>query len=153
MREEISAGILIFKTTPQGRKYLLLHYPGITGKDYWEFPKGHLEEGESPSEAALREAREETGLKISRLIPGFTKEIQYYFRQGSALIRKKVIFYLAEVSEGNVRVSSEHLGYRWVNPVQAKKIIKFKNSRKLIDEAEKFLCSKSSENSVPDSSG
>ena len=33
-------------------------------KSWWGYPKGHLEEGESPSEAALREVYEETGFVV-----------------------------------------------------------------------------------------
>jgi 8-oxo-dGTP pyrophosphatase MutT (NUDIX family) len=33
-------------------------------RDEWVFPKGHMEEGERPEDAAIREVREETGLEI-----------------------------------------------------------------------------------------
>jgi 8-oxo-dGTP pyrophosphatase MutT (NUDIX family) len=36
-------------------------------RDEWVFPKGHLEEGERPEDAAIREVREETGLEIEIL--------------------------------------------------------------------------------------
>ncbi len=40
---------------------LLCH---VTGQDHWDLPKGGLNEGETPLQAALRETREETGLTL-----------------------------------------------------------------------------------------
>ena len=56
----ISCGILIFV---KGK--LLLGHPTNSKWDAWNIPKGHLEEGESFEECALREVIEETGLDLS----------------------------------------------------------------------------------------
>ncbi|MGB9726491.1 MAG: bis(5'-nucleosyl)-tetraphosphatase [Minisyncoccia bacterium] len=140
MKSEISAGILIFRETEKGREYLLLHYPSLSkGKDYWEFPKGHIEKEEKIEEAALREVKEETGLEIKELIPGFKKQIKYFFKKDNKLTFKIVYYFLAKTENSGVKISSEHLGYQWLNPQKAKEVIPFKNSKLLIAEAEKFL--------------
>ena len=57
---EVSAGGIVFRRPEAGRPgYLLIR----DSYDNWGFPKGHLEDGESPAEAALRETAEETGLE------------------------------------------------------------------------------------------
>lgn len=46
----------------------------IDGGLFWSFPKGHLEDGETPGQAAVREIYEETGIKIA-IIPGFSSTV------------------------------------------------------------------------------
>lgn len=53
----LSAGIVVLHCGTDGCRYLLLR-----SYRYWDFPKGLVEAGESPLQAALRETREETGL-------------------------------------------------------------------------------------------
>ena len=147
MKPEISSGILIFKEKDGKREYLLLHYPSLKkDQSYWDFPKGHLEEKETIKEAAIREVKEETGIGVENLIliDGFKKEIKYYFKKDNKLVFKIVYYFLAKTLKEEVEISSEHLGYRWASPQEAKKLIKFSSSRKLIDEAEEFLNKKPS---------
>ncbi len=56
MRKEISAGAVIVH---EGKVLLEFQKNG-----FWSFPKGHIEPGETETEAAKRETEEETGLKI-----------------------------------------------------------------------------------------
>jgi len=68
VRKERSAGFVVFTEREDGKRlYLLLHYPS----GHWDFPKGHVEEGESEIRAALRELREETGLTDVEVVFGF----------------------------------------------------------------------------------
>ena len=49
VRREFSAGFVLFRETPEGIRFLLLDY----GK-HWDYPKGHLEEGETAWQAAVQ---------------------------------------------------------------------------------------------------
>ena len=66
MLREKTIGIITFKREGQGIRYLLLHHGG----DYWNFPKGRQEKGESELDSALRELKEETGITKVKIIDG-----------------------------------------------------------------------------------
>jgi bis(5'-nucleosidyl)-tetraphosphatase len=108
----LSAGIIVARRSERGWLYLLLR-----AYNYWDFPKGEVEEGETPLEAAIRETREETG--ISQLFFSWGKD----FRETGPYSggRKKARYYLAETPESEVRFSvnpelgrPEHHEYRWL---------------------------------------
>src|SRR5687767_1291301 len=70
------------------------------GRTRWGLPKGAVSEGETSEQAALREVLEETGLEaeIVRLLD----TIEYFFRAGDTLIRKRVDFYLMRFVAGGL---------------------------------------------------
>lgn len=119
-RVRLSAGAAILRATPAGRRYLLLR-----AYQYWDFPKGEVEAGETALQAAVREVREETGL--SRL----------EFRWGEAYCetepynRGKVArYYLASTPDERVTLAAnpvtgirEHMEYRWLSYPQAAKLV------------------------------
>jgi 8-oxo-dGTP pyrophosphatase MutT (NUDIX family) len=66
----------------------------------WGLPKGHLENGEGPGEAALREVEEETGL-ADLTLGAELATIDWYFRAGARLIHKFCAFYLMTSDSGD----------------------------------------------------
>ena len=61
----------------------------------WGFPKGHIEKGENPETAAVREVGEETGLGDLD-VRGAVETIDWYFRFRGRLIHKVCHFFLME---------------------------------------------------------
>jgi bis(5'-nucleosidyl)-tetraphosphatase len=133
MGREISAGVVLFRTTQQ-REYLLLDYGA-----HWDFPKGHIEAGENPQTTAARELQEETGIRDARLIPGFKESMRYFYRKAGEGTLKVVIYFLAETPTGDVTLSHEHSGYLWLPYEEALKRLTFKNARDLLTKAHTFL--------------
>jgi 8-oxo-dGTP pyrophosphatase MutT (NUDIX family) len=62
-------------------------------KSWWGYPKGHLEEGESPSEAALREVYEETGFVVELKKEKPIAESRYEINLRGESVNKTVWFY------------------------------------------------------------
>ena len=60
-----------------GRVLLAQRLAGTPYPDYWEFPGGKLEAGESPSQALARELREELGIEIVRAAPWLVRRYVY----------------------------------------------------------------------------
>ncbi len=138
---EKSAGAVVFRKEGNKIYYLLLHYPSgtRTPRNYWDFPKGHIERGEKEIETVKREVKEETGLEDIKFIEGFKKWVKYFFRFQGKTVFKIVIFYLVETKNKNVKISSEHIGYKWLPYEEALEQLLFKNAKEILEEANNFL--------------
>jgi 8-oxo-dGTP pyrophosphatase MutT (NUDIX family) len=93
--EEISAGGLVVDLS--GERGLLIGRHDKRGRTLWSLPKGHIEVGETPEAAALREVEEETGIvsKITRSLG----VIDFWFMADGKRIHKTVHHFLfSEVS-------------------------------------------------------
>ena len=103
-------------------------------KTRWGLPKGAVAQGETSEQAALREVLEETGLEAKIVKPLDT--IEYSFRAGDALIRKRVDFYLMEYVSGILTPQlSEVDDVEWVELSEAIRRASFESERKLLEKA------------------
>lgn len=66
MARALSCGVIVRRRSGE---LLLCH---ATGRNYWDIPKGVLDPGETPIEAALRELQEEAGLTLA---PGAVRDL------------------------------------------------------------------------------
>jgi 8-oxo-dGTP pyrophosphatase MutT (NUDIX family) len=135
MFDERSAGILLFCEKEGKKLFLLLHYPS----GHWDFIKGRIEKGEQPKEAALREAREETGITDIEFIDGFEERIQYSYQFGGREIRKQVIFFLAKTKNTDVKISDEHLSYTWLEFDAAFGKTTYQNAKDLLRKSKNLV--------------
>jgi 8-oxo-dGTP pyrophosphatase MutT (NUDIX family) len=100
--DEVSAGGLVVDTS--GTKGLLIGRRDLKDQSrerlLWSLPKGHIEEGESPEQAAIREVAEETGIEseISRELG----VIDFWFMAGGKRIHKTVHHYLFKEIGGHL---------------------------------------------------
>lgn len=82
----------------------------------WAFPGGRVEEGESPLDAAVRETKEEVGLKVR--VEGIFDVVTYLPDQLGDGDWKQVVLinYLARPVGGRVVLNGESSDFRWVSP-------------------------------------
>lgn len=107
----LSAGVAILRETPAGPLFLLLR-----AWRYWDFPKGAVEPGESPLQAAIREVQEETGINDLEFAWGDQYCETPPYNRG-----KVARYYLARTRQEKVVLAAnpvtgihEHMEYRWL---------------------------------------
>ena len=102
-QRETSAGGVVFRRGPNGHIHYLLIRDSYRN---WGFPKGHVEAGEPPADAARREVAEETGL-ADLILHGPIEVIDWYFRFRGKTIHKYCHFFLFESRTGEPMPQSE----------------------------------------------
>ncbi|KKW46662.1 MAG: hypothetical protein UY96_C0002G0002 [Parcubacteria group bacterium GW2011_GWB1_56_8] len=150
IKREISAGIIVYRRTEDGLRFLILYHRGR----YWNFPKGKIESEEKSLAAAIRETKEETGLGVHdlRLIRDFKAHERYYFRKENQPVYKIVIFYLAETRRADIKLSHEHNGYGWFLLNDARRILGgYRASQKILKQAHDLIRQKSTRGREPHS--
>ena len=135
MREQKSAGIVLFRNDSDKNEFLLLNYP----QGHWDFVKGKIEQNETSHEAAIRETREETGITNIEFIDGFEESVEYDFRFKNEDIHKKVIFFLAKTDEKKISLSHEHNDFIWLEYDDALKKTTFRNAKNVLSKTNEFL--------------
>lgn len=140
VKKQTVAGFVVCRKTEEGPKYLLLYRRGT----YWNFPKGKFEEGENDLSAALRELREETGIREEdlKIVPGFKTQLRYNFRIGDERIYDTVVLYLAETEKAEVVISPrEHSGFAWVLFADGMKMVgaKYVGTKRVLKQAHDFI--------------
>jgi bis(5'-nucleosidyl)-tetraphosphatase len=104
----------------------------------WNFVKGHREYGESDEQTLKREVYEETGIKSFKIL-GFVGKIKYRFlNKAGQRISKEVKFYLTLSDTRPVRLSSEHINFRWADYEEAIEIIPHPQSISILHKAVKM---------------
>ena len=73
MKKEKSCGAVVYRQGETGVEVLIIKHKN---GGHWAFPKGHVEKKETEPETALREIKEETGLKVE-LDTGFREMVTY----------------------------------------------------------------------------
>ena len=115
-----------------GNKVLLIKVKTMKGRKIWTFPKGHIEEGETPRQAALREVLEETGYRAKIVRP--LLKVRYSFTLKGNFIKKAVQWYLMTKL---VRIgkpdTSEILAVDWVSLNKAKEKIDYPSDARLLE--------------------
>ena len=133
-----AAGIVIFRLSSCGQKeYLLVQ----NKRGEWTPPKGKLNYGESWSQGAIREVKEETGLRKGKdywLFKNRSHEICYVDESRKRPRVKKTVYYLGLVSKKvNINLDTKELeSYVWITAKKAIELMNYPEMTKLIRYAD-----------------
>lgn len=104
------------------------------GRSTLALPKGHIDPGETPQEAATREVREETGV-VAECIAELG-DVKYWYSHKRTRISKVVDFFLFEYSSGSVTDHDHEVEEAlWIPIEQARSELTFPGEREMIERA------------------
>ncbi len=141
--QEISAGAVVFDFIEQSPVIVIYSRQNAT---QWCLPKGKIEAGETPEQAAIREVQEETGLKGKILEP--IEDIHYKYKDDKRCLEldKTVHFFLmrkqAIVSE---QFDPEVESVEWLSIDQALGKLSFESERMVVKKARQLIIEKGCE--------
>jgi 8-oxo-dGTP diphosphatase len=118
----VAAGAILWRLEKGELKLAIIHRSRYGD---WSWPKGKIDKGETIAEAAVREIREETGLRVS--LGAYLAEINYKLPSGG---KKEVHYWAAKVSdkalaESKFKPSEEVAKVDWKTPQQARKLLSY----------------------------
>ena len=134
-RNEISAGGVIYRPGDGGPDVCLI---ATQGGKAWQLPKGLIERGEQPEEAARRELAEETGLQGELLQRLDRIEYWYVWDEDGERVRihKLVYFFLFLYTSGSTEDHDEEVDdARWFPVAEAQKKLSFENEQRVMELA------------------
>jgi 8-oxo-dGTP pyrophosphatase MutT (NUDIX family) len=101
-------------------------------------PKGHMDGGETPVEAAAREVREETGIVGEPVCE--LGETRYWYRRDGRTIGKAVIFFLFRYVGGDIADHDDEVEeVRWIALEEARTALSYPAEREMVALAETYL--------------
>lgn len=137
MVHEHSAGGVVL--VPVGRQ-TFVSLIEVNGGAVLALPKGHIEDGETPVEAAIREVWEETGLRTRPREALGDIEYSFYSRRERARIRKRVDFFLLEYQSGSPRHFNDEVdGVRYVPLSRARESLSYDGERDVLARVEAYF--------------
>lgn len=131
-RRETSAGGVVFRRDGERTFVLLIR----DAHRNWGFPKGHLEGDEAPADAAVREVREETGLRNLELVAP-VDTIEWTFRFRGARIHKTCHFFALATDDVRTRPQRREgiTACRWVTLDHGARLLTHDNARGVLAAA------------------
>jgi len=130
--DETSAGGLVVDA--RRRRAAVIGRRDRHGILLWSLPKGHIEEGETAKQAAVREIREETG--ISGHVLGELGAIDYWFVADNYRVHKTVHHFLLEAAGGELSADDwEVAEVAWVPLGELEQVLAYTDERRLVRRA------------------
>ena len=138
-RDQISSGGVAFRWQELEPEIAIV---SVKPSLRWQLPKGIVDPGESPEITAVREVREEAGIKTNLL--SLIETIEYWYRCTKygkpSRFRKFVHFYLLSYRSGDVANHDHEVAEaRWVGFEEAMEMLAFKSERQVVEKAKGMI--------------
>ncbi len=105
-----------------------------SGHPVLALPKGHVDPGETPAQAAQREVREEAGVEAE--LVSELGEVRYWYQRDGRKIPKLVTFFLFTYTSGDVEDHDAEVEVaRWIPLEEAAKTLSYKGEREMVTRA------------------
>ncbi len=133
MRYIKSCGFVAYKQIANENYYLIIKgRNGDVG-----FPKGHMEEGESEMQTAVRELKEETGIEVEAL-QGFRQMTEYKLKRIGAI--KQVVYFLGKCTTDKIICQESEITSAVFLPyTQALCALTFDETKRILADAEEYI--------------
>jgi 8-oxo-dGTP pyrophosphatase MutT (NUDIX family) len=130
--EETSAGGFVLDRSGPDPQVALIARRDRRGRLVWSLPKGHIEEGETPETAAVREVLEETGITGRIVAPLGT--IDFWFMADERRVHKTVHHFLLEAQDVVLSdADAEVTEVAWVPLSDLAARLRYADERRLVD--------------------
>ena len=135
---EKSCGAVVFRDAAQEdgsvQRYVLMIKHSQNSNH--SFPKGHVEEGESERQTAVREVFEETSVKIEIKLD-FRHPVYYRPRPGA---KKEVVYFLALTDQVETApLEGETVLAKWIPVERASTLLAHENDKRVLAHAIAYL--------------
>ena len=129
MQHEKSCGAIVYRKSHGNTEILLIKH---INSGHWSFPKGHMENGETEIETAIREIKEETSVNVM-IDPTFRETVSYFPKRDT---QKTVVYFIARAKNYDFVPQEEEIAeIRWVDIGYASTILTYENDKNIVNKA------------------
>lgn len=129
MLHEKSCGAIVYRKSHGNIEILLIKH---INSGHWSFPKGHMESGESETQTALREIKEETGIDVI-VDPTFRETVSYSPKKDT---QKVVVYFLAKAKNFEYTPQEDEIAdIKWVDIGHALSVLTYENDKTIVNKA------------------
>ncbi len=133
MNYEKSCGAVVYRKFHGNTEILLIRH---IKSGYWSFPKGHVENGETEIETAIREIKEETNIDVL-IDDGFRETVTFSPRKDTS---KTVVYFVGKAISRDAKPQADEISdMRWTEIEQADSYLTYENDRLVASKAKAFI--------------